>query len=415
MALAIKGYADERILSNPDKEDIASSDSKSQVYQALAVVSYHQVAAGETLEKIARQNEISVDDLKIWNNLDLGHISAGMQLKIQKIEFVPIEEVELKIPDILHITHSDEALSDIMTEYVAQFGEDISTEKIYNIQELDNRLTLLAEQNFSNFDFKPKYQNKQNIWNRFSNGANVAFHSVKDWGKSIVPKKGEKGEIEVESDIFLAEETYQMLNTASMEKSIKPKTFDAISATQKAVKKEVAYKEPVKASEETVIILADNSINEPVKEKSRKKKKVWDNISNTAAVAFNSVKGWGKSLVGKQDKVEKSDIYLAEEACQMLNMTPLSDLSVKFSLAEIDTELVFPEMDNFKKVYHKVRIGETMTQIAARYNVSKVDIVKWNNLPSDIVNVKHHLLLFVPEDFSLAHNRVNNNSEESIN
>jgi LysM repeat protein len=413
MALAVKGYADERILSNPDREVVASSDSKSQVYQAQAVISYHQVAAGETLEKIARQNEVSVEDIKVWNNLDLGHISTGMQLKIQKIEFVPIEEVELKTPEILHITFSDETLSDMMTEYVAQFGEDISTEKIYDIQELDDQLTLLAEQNFNNIDFKLQSRNKQNIWSRFSNGANIAFNSVKDWGKSIIPQKGEKKAIEAEPDIFLAEETYQMLNTASMEKSVKPKTFDAISAGQEVTTKEVAYKEPVKAPE--TVISADNSFKESTKDKPRKKKKVWDNISNTATVAFNSVKDWGRSLIGKDKEVEKSDIYLAEEACQMLNMTPLSDLSVKFSLAEIDTELVFPEMDNFKKVYHKVRIGETMTQIAARYNVSKNDIVRWNNLPSNIVNVKHHLVLFVPEDFSLAHNRVNSNSDESIN
>lgn len=47
-------------------------------------------------------------------------------------------------------------------------------------------------------------------------------------------------------------------------------------------------------------------------------------------------------------------------------------------------------------IYHKVRIGETITQIAAHYNVSKQDIVNWNKLPSKSAKVGQRLLIKLP-------------------
>jgi membrane-bound lytic murein transglycosylase D len=53
--------------------------------------------------------------------------------------------------------------------------------------------------------------------------------------------------------------------------------------------------------------------------------------------------------------------------------------------------------DDTKLIYHKVKIGETMTQIAARYNVSQKDIITWNKLSSNMAKVGQRLLILLPE------------------
>lgn len=55
------------------------------------------------------------------------------------------------------------------------------------------------------------------------------------------------------------------------------------------------------------------------------------------------------------------------------------------------------QIDDKRIIYHKVKIGETMTQIATRYNVSKKDIVKWNKLTSSTAKVGQRLLIHLPE------------------
>ena len=44
---------------------------------------YHKVAAGETLFAIARKYNVSITDLKAWNQLDSNSLSLGQTLKIQ--------------------------------------------------------------------------------------------------------------------------------------------------------------------------------------------------------------------------------------------------------------------------------------------------------------------------------------------
>lgn len=47
-------------------------------------------------------------------------------------------------------------------------------------------------------------------------------------------------------------------------------------------------------------------------------------------------------------------------------------------------------------IYHKVRIGETMTQIANHYNVTRKEIMSWNKLSSSVAKVGQRLLIHIP-------------------
>lgn len=122
-------------------------NQQSRVFQAQTIISLHKVDKGETLYSIARRNDVSVDNLKKWNDLESDRILVGAELKIQKLEFVLIEEPELKEPELAEITIDENVTKDIMGDYILKVKDEIeiagiSDEKIILPQEI-----LYAEKN----------------------------------------------------------------------------------------------------------------------------------------------------------------------------------------------------------------------------------------------------------------------------
>ena len=52
---------------------------------------------------------------------------------------------------------------------------------------------------------------------------------------------------------------------------------------------------------------------------------------------------------------------------------------------------------NDRTVYHKVRIGETLTKIAAKYHVTQESIIAWNKLKSPIAKAGQRLVIYLPK------------------
>lgn len=76
----------------------------------------------------------------------------------------------------------------------------------------------------------------------------------------------------------------------------------------------------------------------------------------------------------------------------------------RINIAEEDAEIEYYRAlnSNSKTIYHKVKIGETLPQIAAKYNVSRKEIMEWNNLSSKIAKVGQRLMIRLPQDFDLT-------------
>lgn len=71
---------------------------------------------------------------------------------------------------------------------------------------------------------------------------------------------------------------------------------------------------------------------------------------------------------------------------------------IRIASTDSNDEQVHGRISDEKKIiYHKVKIGETITQIAARYNVSKDDIVVWNRLSANMAKVGQRLLIYLPD------------------
>lgn len=88
--------------------------------------------------------------------------------------------------------------------------------------------------------------------------------------------------------------------------------------------------------------------------------------------------------VGELDKDEKSSFPRVN-----LNDTEIEDDGEHIGRTNLDASRI---------VYHKVRIGETIPQIAARYKVSRDDIISWNKLSAKVPKVGQRLMIYLPEN-----------------
>jgi len=68
-------------VDQPEKQVAARGETPESTPASGSAV--HKVRSGETLEKIARANSVSIDDLKEWNNLTKSTIKIGQKLRIQ--------------------------------------------------------------------------------------------------------------------------------------------------------------------------------------------------------------------------------------------------------------------------------------------------------------------------------------------
>lgn len=167
-----------------------------------------------------------------------------------------------------------------------------------------------------------------------------------------------------------------------------------------------------------------------------KKKSVFDQFIHFANATYSSVKGWGESQLDKikrtkqqpsevlftENKTETSNVVVeglpireAEDIFQHSAVQPMTWTynNHTYSLAshedkgdillysKIYNKAIF-ENSSTKKIYHKVKIGETINKIASQYKVSKDDIILWNNLITGMAKISQRLLIYLPENDQLV-------------
>lgn len=311
-ALGITGQTSNNIFAPLDKiankETIPSistdATGTSNIQQALEVTMHHIVSAGETLPKIARTHDVTVADIREWNNMVSSNIKTGQRLIIHKIEYIAVEDYikkQLKEPELLAVRDNPNSATDIMCIYIRDTEREIEFQRSKNDEKVYHNL--LSSANDTRLEKEPTTK-KSNILTRMANSLTSAFGNIKNPAKSA--------------------------NEQS--------------------KKSKLHKE----------FLADNT-------------NAMDTISNKALPSEHKTQEYEPLI-----KAEK-DIY-----------------TFTIDIASSD--------DNLIKLYHKVKIGETITQIASRYRVSKEDIILWNKLTSNIVKIRQRLLIFMPKDNSLTVN-----------
>lgn len=161
----------------------------------------------------------------------------------------------------------------------------------------------------------------------------------------------------------------------------------------------------------------------------------WAGIAKKNGTTIAQIKKWNniksnKLIAGTSLKIQKTEyvqVQVEEIAQNKLTepVLPTVEIDSTFTAALFDTYLkkVETERDeaslprvrisstddegehstnDSRIIYHKVKIGETISQIATRYNVSKKDIQEWNKLSGNMAKVGQRLLIILPEGSNSA-------------
>jgi len=163
----------------------------------------------------------------------------------------------------------------------------------------------------------------------------------------------------------------------------------------------------------------------------------WPGIAKKNGVTVAQIKQWNNMkkntlIAGKSLKILKTE-YVPVEEEEVVKLSepvlPTVEIDPTFTAGLFDTYLkkIETERDqstlprvqisstsddesreritnDSKIIYHKVKIGETITQIAARYKVTKKEIMSWNKLSSNMAKVGQRLLILLPDDGSSSMN-----------
>lgn len=114
----------------PDNQQIAASDAKISKEDkskksiktdtlSTAVATYYVVQKGDNLSNIAKKNNVSIEEIKEWNNLSNTSIQLGMSLQVAKNEESPKEELAVapKMENVEYIVKRGDNLGSIAKKY----------------------------------------------------------------------------------------------------------------------------------------------------------------------------------------------------------------------------------------------------------------------------------------------------------
>lgn len=223
-------------------------------------------------------------------------------------------------------------------------------------------------------------------------------------------------------------------------------------------------KKEVESSNETLASNDNNSLSNGTNTSSNKtraqvtttyykvkKGDTWAGVAKKNNATINEIKKWNgiksNSLIaGKSLKIQKTIWVPIVEDIAEVSADSVSLSLPDLAIVEIDStytagligdylqklnkneeqspaisidEITADEADNSRNteeariIYHKVKIGETITQIASHYNVTKKDIQKWNKLSSNTAKVGQRLLIKLPEKNKMLDSGSNNASTEN--
>lgn len=102
---------------------VDSSKTNQQVAANVESATLQTVSKGETLNQLSQKYQVSVDDLKSWNNLENSNIKIGAQLVVSSPELVEqessMESQSTEIPKkkIQHVIQKGETLNSIAQKY----------------------------------------------------------------------------------------------------------------------------------------------------------------------------------------------------------------------------------------------------------------------------------------------------------
>lgn len=210
---------------------------------------------------------------------------------------------------------------------------------------------------------------------------------------------------------------------------------DKVNSTNIAQQKESEF-----VVENGILKKATTTTKETVSNYVVKKGDTWSAIAKKTGASIANIKSWNgirsnKLTAGNTLKIRKTEIVkeleeiakpeaivatdLSSEALSFMDAyierlgleTPNTNLDSLLNVSE-NTETIIDSNENgdfdenLAAIYHKVSFGETLSQIAQKYNVTVEDILSWNNITQESSKNVTRLLILLPQDEENGANQV---------
>jgi LysM repeat protein len=315
----------------------------SSIFPLIAFAETYTVQKGDTLEKIARKFNVSVEEIKKANNIkDERKIRDGMKLEIPTKETNSKKETKKETKK----TSKKESERNKELTYVVQKGdtlEEIAKKYGLTVKELMDYNGMKDEKIFAGDELKipPK-------------GAKIAQkQEQKEQEKRdlsscevYVLKRG--GTLKhVSKKLGVSVKTLEKLNNISADKWLKAGEKICIGEKKEEKTAETTQK---KASECTLVYRPKSTVS-------------LNEISRKFNVSVEKLKKW--------NNLSKSTIPAGQEVC--------------VAKEEVESEQATQEEKKTKIIVYKVKRGDTLEKIAEKFGVSKEDIISLNNLKREKV------------------------------
>lgn len=126
-------------------------------------------------------------------------------------------------------------------------------------------------------------------------------------------------------------------------------------------------------------------------------KKAESTTSEQSSIAQNKT-NYSEDSEDTSDSTNDNNNLIADYLKKQIEKTALTTPTDSVNSDE-DVPLIRKNFQEATKtIYHKVRIGETISLIANKYDVTREDIINWNKLTSNAIRVGQRLVIYIPDD-----------------
>ncbi len=367
-SFALKLPATRRDLVHNYKDSLYAlfpTEAKDQIFvlnadpmaKSRTVYKTHVVTRGQTLSKLSAKYDVSVSDIKKWNNLKKNALYRGQKLKIKKQLQAPTPQVNTAIAKNSKTAPKetvDGEKQKVTYEYVTK-----NVSKRHKVKKGEN-LSLIADKyNVGITDIKK--------WNKLKKNNLMAGQSLLIKTTETVkiakrvPIKTEKKEIVEEASVVNTTAVATTTNTEENKEELKEETPAKAIPVMELVNVEKIVKYKVKKGDYLSTIAQKNKV-------SVQEIRTWNKMKNSVIKPGQelTIKKVEQKLIAKEVKTTESEKAIAK-------------------VPERNTES--------KYVFHKVEKGDTLYSIAKKYAGMTVELIKELNGMKNSDELKAGMLL----------------------
>lgn len=355
-ALFPSAAADEVFLLNTDP-----------MAKSRTVYKTHVVTRGQTLSKLAAKYDVSVSDIKKWNNLKRNALYRGQRLKIKKQIDAPIPSPATAIAKNNSSTKEsvDSEKTKLTYEYVSK-----NVTKKHKVKRGENLSVIADKYNVSIADVKK--------WNKLKKNSLMAgqYITIKTTETVKVAKR-----IPVKSE---KTETLEASTVASTSEQVVQNTTKENTEEKEEKQEQVVVENTAKTKTINELVTVERIINYKVKRGD-----YLSTIAEKNNVSVQNIRTWNNM---KNSIIKPGQVLTIKKTEQKLVAREVKVSENEKTIAKV------PERNSDSKyVFHKVEKGDTLYSIAKKYAGMTVELLKELNGMKSSDELKAGMLLKIPK------------------